>query len=80
LAFRKRQVHSGLRLHPPVSNLTTTAWRSFRRPKPVAAGARRATLKASASGTAKLRGMGELVEDAASGRVDLSNIGREAPR
>ena len=40
--------------------------------------ARRATFNASASGTVNLLGDGELVEDVASGRVDLSSIEREA--
>ena len=44
----------------------------------VASQARRATFNASASGAANLLGKGELVEDVASGRVDLSRIEREA--
>ena len=44
----------------------------------VASRARRATFNASESGAANLLGKGELVEDVASGRVDLSSIEREA--
>ncbi len=44
----------------------------------VASRARRATFNASASGALNLLGDGELVEDVASGRVDLSSIEREA--
>ena len=43
----------------------------------VASRARRATFNASASGEANLLGKGELVDDVASGRVDLSRIERD---
>jgi Mg-chelatase subunit ChlD len=44
----------------------------------VASRARRATFNASEAGAANLLGKGELVEDVASGRVDLFSIEREA--
>lgn len=62
-AVKQRKVEAAEKLHAGAS---------------VAARARRATFNASKSGEANLTGEGELVEDVASGKVDLDTIDREA--